>query len=268
MKFFNYLSFVLLLPLLIMSCDSSDSNTETGTLRVLLTDAPADYESVFIDVQGVRIHQSTDAEEEDSGWTDIMTEPKRVDLLSLINGNVELLGELDLEPGQYNQMRFILGEDNEIVIDGESIPLDTPSARQSGLKLNIESEITEGGLYTLLLDFDASRSIVQAGASGKFILKPVIRTVSLQASGSIEGDIVPAEAQPWVYAIANQDTVSGTRAADSGDFRLIGLPTGTYQVSIEPAAADTLYDHEVITDVEVVNNAATVLGPIIIDDNR
>lgn len=266
MKFFNYLSLVLLLPLLIMSCDSSDSNTETGTLRVLLTDAPADYESVFIDVQGVRIHQSTDAEEEDSGWIDIMTEPNRVDLLSLINGNVELLGELDLEPGQYNQMRFILGEDNEVVIDGESIPLDTPSAQQSGLKLNIQSDITEGGLYTLLLDFDASRSIVQAGASGKFILKPVIRTVSLQSSGAIEGDIVPEAAQPWVYAIADQDTLSGTRATDSGNFRLIGLPTGTYQVSVVPT--DDQYDHEVISDVEVENNATTVIGPIIIDDGK
>ncbi|HMB40839.1 MAG TPA: DUF4382 domain-containing protein [Balneolaceae bacterium] len=266
MKFFSHLSLLMLLPLLFVSCDSSDSNTETGTLRVLLTDAPADYESVFIDVQEVRIHRSTDAEMDESGWIDIMNEPQRLDLLSLVNGNVALLGELDLEPGQYNQMRFILGDDNEVVLNGESIPLDTPSAQQSGLKLNIDSEITEGGLFSLLLDFDASRSIVQAGASGKFILKPVIRTVSLEATGSIEGDIIPAEAQPWVYAIANQDTLAGTRADEVGNFLLIGLPSGTYQVSVEPS--DNQYQHEVISNVEVVPNATTELDPIIINDNN
>jgi len=266
MKIFNYFCLILLLPLLVVSCDSSNSSSETGSLRVFLTDSPANYESVYIDIQEVRIHKSSDAEEDDGGWIDILTEPKRIDLLSLVNGNVEILGELDLETGRYNQMRFILGDDNEVVIDGESFSLVTPSAQQSGLKLNIQSEITEGSLYTLLLDFDASRSIVQAGASGKFILKPVIRTVSLQASGAIEGAIVPAEAQPWVYAIADQDTLSGTRTNESGNFRLIGLPAGTYQVSVEPTS--DLYDHEVISNVDVENNATTVMETIVIDDNR
>jgi hypothetical protein len=265
MKFFNVILFAILLPLALTGCDSSGSSAETGTMRVLLTDAPADYESVYIDVQGVRIHRSMDAESDDSGWIDIMTEPERLDLLSLVNGNVALLGELDLEPGQYNQMRLILGDDNEVVIDGETIPLDTPSAQQSGLKLNIDSEITDGGLFSLLLDFDASRSIVKAGNSGKYILKPVIRTVSLEATGSIQGDIIPAEAQPWVYAIAGQDTLSGTKADGAGNFLLIGLPSGTYQVSVEPGSDQ--YEHEVISNVEVVSDATTQLDPVNISDN-
>ena len=91
MKFFSHLSLLVLLPLLFVSCDSSDSNRETGTLRVLLTDVPANYKSVFIDVQKVRIHRSTDAEVDDSGWIDIINEPLRLDLRSLVNGNVALL---------------------------------------------------------------------------------------------------------------------------------------------------------------------------------
>ena len=266
MKFFNIILFALLPTLALTGCDSSGSSTETGTMRVLMTDAPANYESVTIDLQGVRIHRSADAEIDESGWIDIMTEPERIDLLSLVNGNVALLGELDLEPGEYNQMRLILGDANEVVVDGETIPLDTPSAQQSGLKLNIDSEITEGGLFSLLLDFDASRSIVQAGASGKFILKPVIRTVSLEATGSIQGDIIPAEAQPWVYAIADQDTLAGTRADETGSFLLIGLPSGTYQVSVEPN--EDQYEHEVISNVEVVSDATTELDTINISDNN
>jgi hypothetical protein len=266
MKLFTCLPIILLSSLFVTGCSSSNSSSETGTLRVLLTDAPADYESVIIDIESVRIHRSSDADEGDGGWIEVSAEPSRLDLLSLTNGNVALLGELELEPGRYNQMRFVLGTNNEIVIDGEIIPLETPSAQQSGLKLNIQTQITEGGLYSLLLDFDASRSIVRAGNSGKYLLKPVIRTVSLQASGAIEGDIIPAEAQPWIYAIAGQDTLSGTKANESGDFRLIGLPSGTYQVSIMPNSS--AYDHEVISNVEVENNSTTVLGPIIINDNR
>lgn len=265
MKFFNVVLFVLL-PLMITGCDSSGSDTETGTLRVLMTDAPAEYESVNIDVEVVRVHRSTAAEPDEEGWIDIMNEPQELDLLSLVNGNVALLGELDLEPGVYHQMRLVLGDENELVIDGETISLDTPSAQQSGLKLNIDSEITEGGLFSLLLDFDASRSIVQAGNPGKYILKPVIRTVSLEATGSISGDIIPVEAQPWVYAIAGTDTLAGTRANEAGDFLLIGLPSGTYQVSVEPSTDQ--YEHEVTSNVDVVPDATTELDPIDITKNN
>ena len=90
---------------------------------------------------------------------------------------MEILGEEDLEPGMYRQMRFILGADNELVIDGQRIPLTYCVSRQVhslnwALKLNINAEIKSNSTYTLLLDLaDASRSIVQAGNSGKYLPK-------------------------------------------------------------------------------------------------
>lgn len=255
---------------LIISCDiSDDSNTgtdsETGTLRVYLTDAPADYEEVWIDIEEVRIHpnENDETENDDEGWITVSDNPVRVNLLDLTNGKFEVLGETELEAGQYSQIRLILGEDNEIVKDGVTHLLDTPSAQQSGLKMNINADIEGDQVYTLLLDFDASRSIVEAGNSGKYLLKPVLRTIELANTGAIEGTIEPAEALPWVYAIADEDTVAGTKAEGDGDFRLIGLLTGTYELAIEPGEGD--YLNTIFPDVEVIAPDTTQVGVITLE---
>jgi hypothetical protein len=259
MKFIKYISTVIAGAILFVSCDMS-TDTTPGTMQVMLTDAPGDYEAVFIDIQEVRVHISSDADDGESGWVTISDDPKRVDLLELTNGNMEFLGEADLQPGTYSQMRFVLGDDNELIKNGESIHLTTPSAQESGLKLNINAEIESGMTYTLLLDFDASRSIVEAGASGQYNLKPVIRTVNLAEAGAIGGDIDPAEALPWVYAIAGSDTLAGTRATEEGEFLMIGIPSGTYQVSVEPTHDD--YNRTVLSDIEVTAPDTTFVGTI------
>jgi len=253
---------ILTICLLIISttaCDPSE-NASTGTLQVALTDAPAAYESVLIDIEEVRVHIESEAEDEDDGWRTISDQQITVDLLNLTNGTTEILGEAELEPGTYGQMRLVLGDDNELVIDGQSIPLTTPSAQQSGLKLNIDAEIESNSTYTLLLDFDASRSIVEAGNSGMYLLKPVIRTVNLAESGAISGDINPADAQPWVYAIAEQDTVAGTQATAEGDFLLIGLTSGTYDLSVTPT--DEGLSPTVMPNINVIAPDTTSVGTI------
>ncbi len=254
---------------LLTSCDVSDdgsSNSSTGTLQVYLTDAPADYEAVWIDIEAVRIHMNDDEDidDDDDGWITISDDPMRVNLLELTNGELEVLGETELEEGMYSQIRLVLGDDNEIVQDGVTQTLDTPSAQQSGLKLNVNTEIEGGQVYTLLLDFDASRSIVEAGNSGKFLLKPVIRTVALEETGAIEGDIEPAESLPWVYAIAGVDTVAGTRANAEGEFRLVGLLSESYQVAINPSVEG--YSEEIIPNVDVIAPDTTDLGVINLEE--
>lgn len=256
---------------LLTSCDVADngnSNSTRGTLQVYLTDAPGNYEAVWIDIQEVRIHRSEneEIEDDDDGWITISEEPKKVNLLDLTNGKLEVLGETDLDEGMYSQIRLILGDDNEVVKNGVTHSLDTPSAQQSGLKLNVNAEIEGGQVYTLLLDFDASRSIIEAGNSGKFLLKPVIRAVAFTETGAIEGSIEPAESLPWVYAIAGTDTVAGTRADAEGEFRLVGLLSGSYNVAINPSEEG--YSDEIISDVDVTAPDTTDLGVINLDEDE
>ena len=66
------------------------------------------------------------------------------------------------------------------------IPLTTPSAQQSGLKLNAKPfDVAEGQTVELVLDFDAARSVVRAGNSGKYLLKPVITVIAVLDAGHI-----------------------------------------------------------------------------------
>ena len=259
MKFLHTILLTILSALVFISCDQS-SDTDLGTFRVLLTDAPGNYDAVYVDIQEVRIHRSSDAEDGESGWITINTEPMVVDLLKLTNGRYEILGEEELEPGRYNQLRLVLGNQNEVVIDGQSHALTTPSAQQSGLKLQINADIEGGQMHSLLLDFDASRSIVHAGASGNILLKPVIRTAWLEQTGAIEGAIEPAESLPWIYAIAGADTVAGTRATEDGEFKIIGLISGHYQVSVKPSTEG--FTPVVISDVEVNAPETTDVGTV------
>jgi hypothetical protein len=77
---------------------------------------------------------------------------------------------------------------------GEVVPLDTPSAQQSGLKLRHGFEVEPGAEVDLVLDFDACRSIVKAGNSGKYNLKPVISVMPV-LTGSIAGAVDPEAAR-------------------------------------------------------------------------
>ncbi len=249
---------VLAVTVLFSACNVSDSSDEgTGQLVVQLTDAPGDYDAVFIDIESVRVKLDEDSDDEfdEEGWITVSDEEVRVNLLDLQNGETILIGDEELEAGAYHQIRLILGEDNTVVIDGESIPLKTPSAQQSGLKLNIDAEVEDDEVYMLLIDFNASKSVVKAGNSGKYILKPVLRAVSLEETGSIEGIVQPDSFQTEVLAIAGGDTTLSTFTEDDGEFVFIGVMEGTYDLVLSPAneafADTTLIDIEVEIDEDV-----------------
>ena len=198
---------VVLALSLFFSC--SDKESTPAHIEVRLTDAPGDYQQVNIDIQDVQVNSGS----EESGWTSLDVEKGVYDILTLTNGLDTLLGSSELPAGKLSQVRLILGSNNSIKINDQLIALSTPSAQQSGLKLQVNAELQEGVTYRLLLDFDAARSIVKAGASGKYNLKPVIRTILQAQSGAIKGLIFPIAASPAVYALSGTDTV-GTTFAD------------------------------------------------------
>lgn len=257
---------VLITTFLFTACNTN-SGPGTGTMQVSLTDAPANYEQVNIEIRQVLVNKDEDAEEpedgeegeneedngddEENGWYSIMDDSITVNLLDYQNGAVLDLGEVELEAGQYNQVRLMLGDNNTVVIDGETYNLTTPSAQQSGYKLLVNATVEEDQVYELVIDFDASQSIVKTG-NGNYILKPVLRTVDLQEQGSISGTVLPLEAEPFVYAIIDQDTL-GTQPNDDGDFKLVGLRDGTYNVWFNPtndSYADSLVEGIEIEDGE------------------
>jgi hypothetical protein len=164
----------------------------------------------------------------DAGWTSLSINKGVYNLLELTNGLDTLLGSTTLPAGKISQVRLVLGDNNTIRTNDVTADLNTPSAQQSGLKVQVNTELKDGINYKIVLDFDAARSIVATG-SGKFNLKPVIRAITTAEDGAIKGTVTPLSAQPVVYAINGADTVS-TYTNDTGSFLVRGLATATYRV--------------------------------------
>jgi hypothetical protein len=244
-----------MLSIFLMACN--DNEDKTATLHVRLTDAPADFDQVNIDIQGVQVN--SEAGDQTSGWRTLTVENGVYNLLELTNGLDTLLGVTELPAGKISQIRLILGTDNTVMVNGELFPLSTPSAQQSGLKLNVNAQLKAGITYTILLDFDAALSVVEKG-DGTYSLKPVIRAISEATSGAIEGTVTPLLAAPAIYVITGSDTVATAFTDVEGNFMLRGVPAGTYTVSFEPKEGYTpLLKESVIVTIGNVTNLGTVI---------
>ena len=184
--------------------DSGGSSTAMGTLRLALTDAPAcGYDQVNVAIERIRVHTSSTAQDGDAGWSEmVLTPAKRVDLLSLTNGVLEELGSTSLPAGRYTQMRLVLasnlgpgGMANSVVPSGgREMPMETPSGAQTGLKMNVNIEVAANQLADFVIDFDACRSVVHAGHSGRHLLKPVLSVMPrvTTASNAVQGYVAGA----------------------------------------------------------------------------
>jgi len=255
---YSRISVYALFTALIFFIVSCGNDPKTAILQVRLTDAPGDYEEVNIDIQDVQVNFDATS---NSGWKSLTVRKGVYNLLNFTNGLDTLLGDIELPEGTVSQIRLVLGSNNTIKIAGASFPLSTPSAQQSGLKIQIKTELKGGVVYKILLDFDAAKSILKTGA-GDYKLKPVIRSIVEAESGAIKGTITPIEASPAVYAINGKDTLA-TSFADqtSGKFLLQGVPAGTYTVSFVPA---TGYIPSSKSGVAVTLGAVNDLGTIVI----
>ncbi len=247
-----------------------------GTLRVALTDAPScGYDHVYVTIEKVRVNQSATAADADGGWTDLTLSPaRRVDLLSLTNGVLEELGTMPLAAGNYSQVRLVLASNtttgtgtmaNSVMpTGGAETPLSTPSAQQSGLKLQAHFEVQAGQMADLVLDFDACKSIVKAGNSGRYNLKPVISVVPRIVSG-IQGYVTTTLSLSSTTIAAQQDgvTIRATAPDATGRFSIPYLTTGTYTLVIasDGHATAVVTGVPAGTTTTVVSGTATAIAP-------
>ena len=269
------LAIAMLMSLGFQSCND-DKDGNTAKVQLKLIDAPGDYEEVNIEIIDIQYNSS----EDDEGWTSFEPDggyPINIDLTELIAGNSLLLTDEIIPSGMLKQIRLVLSDNNTIVIEGVEGPvhLSTPSAQQSGLKLKLNEELEPGFSYTFILDWDVQRSIVKAGNSGKYNLKPVIRVNTEVNSGSIEGLVTgevpgddidgPVELEGIIVRVYNAEAIEGdeyeavTSTDVNGAFLFQGLGAGDYKIKIEHT--DYIdYESEEIINVSAgaVSNAGTI----------
>lgn len=212
----------------------------TGSLNVALTDAPAcGFDAVNVTVSKVRVNQSATAADTDGTWIDLALSPARkINLLNLSNGVLDTLGQTSIAAGHYSQIRLVLDTSanaNTVVPTGstQEVAMDTPSAAQSGLKINGGFDITSGALTNVVIDFDACKSVLMKG-NGAYALKPVLTLVPSTANG-ISGVIAPAALTHHVMVMAEQNgqvIASATPDVQTGVFLVSHLNAGNYDVVI------------------------------------
>jgi len=240
-----------------------DGPQPQGTLKLSMTDAPSCYKKVEVTVEKVRVHKGSNVGEGQAGWEEIVppNAPVKIDLLQLTNGALKDLGSAQVDVGTYRDMRLVLSDDagaNTVtLLNGTVHELKTPSGQTSGIKLRTSFDVAENATTDLVLDFDACKSVVKAGTSGKYILKPVIR-LSDKVAGGIEGyvasSMVTGTATTAVTAYLDGEAMRATTPDSNGKFKLAYLMPGTYTVVITSTDRATA----VITQVPVQNATVAV----------
>lgn len=110
-------------------------------------------------------------------------------LLALSNGQIVISTRSNIEA---HQLRLVLEDTGNTITssNGVTYPLTTPSAQQSGLKINLgQSEnaihsFEADKTYVLTFNIDLAKRVVQAGRSGKCILKPTLFATKIESSSN------------------------------------------------------------------------------------
>lgn len=243
------------LSLLGLSCSKSDDNYPgSASVNFHLTDAPATYDQVNIDIKSIEVQT-----DQDSGWQTLtLIQPGVYNLIELRNGVDTLLSRATLPAGTISQIRLVLGTENSVVVDGQSYPLATPSSMQSGLKFNFHQTLVANGAYDIWIDFDANKSVVKEG-NGSYALKPVIKAYSNETDGQIKGYVLPYISSETVMAINGGDTAYAYPASTDGFFMFKGLAEGNYTVVLSAGMESGLKD-TTFNDVNVSFGQVTDLG--------
>ena len=151
--------------LFFIACKKESGST---ALQVRLTDAPAAYDEVNVDIREVNIKMDDDS----SSWISLPTTAGIYNLLDYQNGVDTLIAQAIVTGKTIKEVRLVLGTENTITVGGEVFPLTIPSGSESGLKIKANKSLKEGVDY-LSLDFDAALSVSEELSGYK--LRPVIK---------------------------------------------------------------------------------------------
>jgi hypothetical protein len=140
---------------------------------------------------------------------------------------------------------YVIGEEGDYTVE----KLKVPSGYQTGVKIVRGFEIVADDATALILDFDAKKSVVKAGKSGKWLLKPTIKVLDT-VNNSISGEVneganeylenatvsaqidtpPPSEPPPDGWDRKDEVTVVGSDVTDAlGDYTIYLAPD-TYNV--------------------------------------
>jgi len=257
----------------------------TGTLRLYLSDAPIDAANVtgvYITINEIQYHLKGGNGE----WVTLegFGGSQEYDLLQLTEGNSALLGEFEVAPGQYTQIRFMLDIPEHgspptspgcyiEFTDETTAPLFVPSGGSSGYKAVGAFEVPVNGEVEVTADFDVRKAVhVTGGQNQRYILKPTIRLIVNNQAGNIGGSITNGSGYTDIIVYAYQhgtwddteadeppaeqnrfrNAITSCRMGEGGQYALALLFAGTYDLVVAGFNDDAFGEVlGFISDVEV-----------------
>ena len=257
---------ILLLPLAALAlaaCGDSTGGNGPAQVSIRLHDAPGDLDEAWVKVDRIYL-QGTSPADSTSGRVDLLTTQTGWLNLTDLTGSsfATLVSGVQVPAGSYTQLRFVVCEAYVVTktgtvyaTSGATLPagvtasgsLQVPSGCQSGLKVKLPGGAVslESGAQILSVDFDVSQSFGhQAGASGKWVMHPVMTATEIGFSASIGGTVslatgvtlptcggaAVAITQFVPRAVAGADSVSGAVQ-----------PAGTYAMTVAPNSYTMTY---------------------------
>ena len=160
---------IAILALTTLSFLSCKKDKSSYKLDVHLTDAPAAFDEVNVDIKEVKVKLRGDT----TSWISLNTNAGIYNLLGLQNGVDTLLATGTLPSNFVQEVRLYLGTDNTITVAGQTYPLELNNGDQEKLMIKVDKQINST-VDSLTIDFDAALSVVLEG-NGTYRLSPVLR---------------------------------------------------------------------------------------------
>ena len=270
-----FLVFLASCTSVVSSQPEENTTSETGAVRVYLTDRPvSDVDSLYVDINGASYHYETDSTEV-TEEVDIATS---LDLLSLAGTEMRLF-DMEIPDGATLVYIALTIEDATAVVKGEEVGV---TVLGKNTKILIHQRVSSD--TSVILDFDVSRSLIEAGnpARPTYMLKPVLKSYTVKGSErryTVEGMLEDGEGNPIARAVVvltpeDESTVTRvTLSRREGDFHIRHVEEGNYKLFIfkdfeipenEQSILDILSASDYSTEVQVDGDVD--LGTIVISD--
>ncbi|MFO7852467.1 MAG: DUF4382 domain-containing protein [Bacteroidota bacterium] len=289
-KLFSLIILTFVAAFIFTGCEK-DGNT--GTLHLSITDAPVDNSDVvgiWLTISEVQYHMN------DNEWMTFenFEGPQEFNILELTNGESELLGSFEMTAGKYTQLRFMLDAPDYGIpnpanpgcyiefADESTKPLFVPSGHETGWKAVGQFTVPSNGDVSVTADFDARKSVVKAGITGMYILKPTIRLIVDNQAGQIAGGVtnIPEDTDIVIYAYEDgtytedeaddpaegdprfPNAVTSSIVGDTDSYHLAYLAPGTYDLVVTTSVDGEFGEVLGIIEDVVVESRKTTNMPI------
>ena len=159
---------LVLLILLPFAFSCKEKVVQFSPVHFYLMDSPSNFDSVNIHIKKIEANIINDS----TVWVPVDTKDTVVNVFHLQDSITMQVAHDNVPLGLLKRIRFILGNDNSVVVGGVSYPLQLPASGSPVVLIDIDKKLNEV-FNGFILDFDASQSIV--GDSGTYRLEPVIK---------------------------------------------------------------------------------------------